>query len=135
MNHEKSPLTLDQVLRDGIDHEGWLIYRSAPKELNDDLFASMLKHHSLPEGGRFMWLVGKDVGQRLHNRNILGCPRDFVHTDAGWDKVIGHVNHNLVWAFESHDKCQPDLLRVIVITANNIVVDSAAQRIDTDLEG
>lgn len=134
MSHAKLPLSLDDGLRNGVDTEGWTIYRSAPKELNDGLFANMLKHHTLPEGGRFMWLVGKEVGQRLHNRDILGCPRDFVHTESGWDKIIGHVNHIPVWAFESPDRCPPNLLRMIVLDANDMIVDTAAYWVDVDLE-
>lgn len=123
---------LQARLKTGVLIQTLNAYRWGRRVIEDKLFSDMLKGLEIPEGGRLVWVAGMATAYRLHNRPILGTPKDFVHTAKGWDMVIGHIHHTPVWASGNPARWPSDTLVLLVIDADDQIVDDRTSFIDTD---
>lgn len=127
-------MILDELLAKGVltsqDENFW---RCAPMLLEDITLEKLLNHTSSSKAHRFVWVVGRQVRQRLLNRNVLGSPKEFKIAE-GHGEIIGHLNHADVHGFTNDDHWSPEVIIVIALDKDDNVLRYTGVKIDIDQE-
>lgn len=127
-------MILDELLAKGIHTftDGCYL-RSSPMLLKDVTLGQLLNHTRASEAHRVVWAVGREVRQRLLNRNVLGSPKDFKISDEPGE-IIGHLNHADVHGFTNDERWNPEAIIVIALDKDDNVLRYTGVKIDVDLE-
>lgn len=128
-------MTLEELLAEGIPRSNGCFLRSAPKPLNADTFDILRTFVANPLAAQVVWVVGREVRQRLLNRKVLGSPKEFklspYHAAA---RIIGQLRYGDVYGLTDDSKVSSDSMVAVSIDKNGNVLEYTGVWIDTDLE-
>jgi hypothetical protein len=127
-------MTLDELLAKGIHAltDGCFL-RSAPMLLNNTTLEDLRQYTKTSEANRVVWAVGREVRQRLLNRDVLGSPKEFT-ISAGPGEIIGHLSHADVHGFTNDALWNPEGIIVIALGKYDDVLRYTGVMIDVDRE-
>lgn len=127
-------MILNELLAKGIHSSiDGCFWRCAPMLLEDDTFEELLTYTKASEAHRVVWAVGREVRQRLLNRDVLGTPKDFQIADEPGE-IIGHLNHADVHGFTNDERWSPEAIIAITLDKDDNVLKYTGVKIDVDLE-
>lgn len=127
-------MILDELLAKGIHTSSdGCFWRSAPMLLEDVTLEQLLTYTKTSEAHRVVWAVGREVRQRLLNRDVLGTPKDFQIADEPGE-IIGHLNHADVHGFTNDERWNPEAIIVITLDKDDNVLRYTGVKIDVDRE-
>jgi hypothetical protein len=127
-------MILDELLEKGIHSltDGCFL-RSAPMLLNDTTFEALRHYTKTSEAHQAVWAVGREVRQRLLNREVLGTPKEFM-IEAGPGAIIGNISHADVQAFTNDQLWNPEAIIVIALGKDDVVLRYTGVMIDVNTQ-
>lgn len=127
-------MTLDELFEKGIHtFTDGCFWRCGRVLLNDARLEELRQYTKTSEAHRVVWAVGREVRQRLLNRNVLGSPKEFTLADEP-GSIIGHISHKDVHAFTNDALWNPEAIIVIALDEHSNVLRYTGVLIDVDME-